>query len=75
MGCGAVENRKPYGNSNLKRNHQIYQTLKIERSWQYHRNQQEDSARDFASEKDIFPQEYFVYFKGKWRISGTKDRL
>ena len=26
---------------------------------------QEYSARDFASEKGIFPQEYFVYFKGK----------
>ena len=36
---------------------------------------QENSARDFASEKANFPQEYFVYFKGNWRISGTKDRL
>ncbi len=27
------------------------------------------------AEKDVFPQEYFVYFKGKRRISGAKDWL
>ena len=27
----------------------------------------------FRSEKAVFPQEYFVYFKGKRRISGGKD--
>ena len=25
------------------------------------------------AEKDVFPQEYFVHFKGKRRISGVKD--
>ena len=40
---------------------------------QHHGNQQEDSAGDFPTEKANFPQEYFVYFKGNWGISGGKD--
>ena len=35
--------------------------------WQVH------SARDFPLKKAIFPQEYFVYFKGKWCIFSEKD--
>ena len=30
---------------------------------QYHTNWQESLTRDFASEKGVKPQEYFVYFK------------
>ena len=41
---------------------------------QYPRNRLAYSARDFAAEKVVFPQEYFVYFKGERRISGVKDR-
>ncbi len=33
------------------------------------------TARNFALEKDNFPQEYFVYVKRIGRISGGKDRL
>ena len=29
--------------------------------------------KTLRAEKDVFPQEYFVYFKGKRRISGIKD--
>ena len=36
---------------------------------------QELTARNFALEKDNFPQEYFVYFKGKRRISRVKGPL
>ena len=55
----AVERRKS------NRRFYILPPFKIESSRQYHCVRQEDSARDFASKKDIFPQEYFVYFKGK----------
>ena len=44
-------------------------------SRQYLTIRQERPARDFASGKANFPQEYFVYCKGNWRIPGTKDPL
>ena len=33
------------------------------------------AARDFRAGQAIFPEEYFVYFKGKWRGAARKDPL
>ena len=33
------------------------------------------TARDFSPAEAIFPQEYFVYYKGKWCTAGGKDPL
>ena len=33
------------------------------------------TARDFSPDEAIFPQEYFVYYKGKWCTAGGKDPL
>lgn len=33
------------------------------------------AARDFRAGQAIFPQEYFVYFKGKWRSTARKGPL
>ena len=33
------------------------------------------AARDFRAGQAIFPQEYFVYCKEKWRTAGGKDPL
>ena len=30
---------------------------------------------DFSPAEAIFPQEYFVYYKGKWCTAGGKDPL
>ena len=33
------------------------------------------NSEGFSSDEAIFPQEYFVYCKGKWRTAGGKDPL
>jgi len=32
-------------------------------------------VKDFSPAEAIFPQEYFVYYKGKWCTAGGKDPL
>ena len=33
------------------------------------------SSKGFFPEQAIFPQEYLLYFKGKWRGTGQKELL
>ena len=62
----------PYKSQNRQRRQAMPSWLKLGSIW---KPGIWPTARDFSPAEAIFPQEYFVYYKGKWCTAGGKDPL